>query len=91
MLYNSSPFNQRPHTHKHTQTLPQICKSWLRSNPMQVCKPCHFTLVEAVEPFKLLPMSISYIHESFEHLLRLWIGIWLHIHTVTTTGVSPDL
>jgi len=27
----------------------------------------------------------------FEHLKQLWIGIWQHIHTITTTDVSPDL
>jgi len=27
----------------------------------------------------------------FEHLKQLWMGIWQHIHTVTTTDVSPDL
>jgi len=27
----------------------------------------------------------------FEHLKQLWIGIWQHIHTITTTEVSPDL
>jgi hypothetical protein len=27
----------------------------------------------------------------FEHLKQLWIGIWQHIHTVTTTEVSPGL
>ena len=27
----------------------------------------------------------------FEHLKQLWVGIWQHIHTVTTTEVSPDL
>ena len=73
------------------QTLPQICESWLKSYLMQVCKPCHYTLVEAVEPFKLHPMSMSYIYEVFEHLLRLWMGIWLHTHTITTTDTSPDL
>jgi hypothetical protein len=50
---------------------------------MQVCKPCHYALVETVEPFKLHPMSMSYIYEVFEHLLRLWMGIWLHTHTVS--------
>jgi hypothetical protein len=63
----------------------------LKSYLMQVCKPCHYALVEAVEPFKLHPMSMSYIYEVFEHLLRLWMGIWLHTHTVTTTDTSPDL
>jgi hypothetical protein len=30
-------------------------------------------------------------YEVFEQLLRLWMDIWLHTHTVTTTDVSPDL
>jgi hypothetical protein len=34
---------------------------------------------------------MSYIHKVFEHLLRYWMGIWLHTHTVTTTAASPDL
>ncbi len=70
------------------QTLPQIWRGW---HLMQVCKSCHYTLVEAVEPFKLHPMSMSYMYEVFEHLLRLWMGIWLHNHTITTTDASPDL
>ena len=32
-----------------------------------------------------------YICKVFEHLKQLWMGIWQHIHTVTTTEVSPDL
>ncbi len=70
------------------QMLPQICESWLKSYLMQVCKPCHYI---AVEPYKLHPMSMSYLYEVFEHLLRLWMGIWLQTHTNTTTDVSPDL
>ncbi len=27
----------------------------------------------------------------FEHLKQLWMDIWQHIHTVTTTELSPDL
>ncbi len=73
------------------QTLCQICESWLKSYLMQVCKSCHYTLAEAVEPCKLHPMSMPYIYEMFECLLRLQMGIWLHIHIVTTTDASPDL
>ena len=58
---------------------------------MQRCKPCHYTLVEAVDSFKLHYMSMSYIYERFEYLLRYWMGMWLHIHIVTTTDTSPDL
>jgi hypothetical protein len=32
-----------------------------------------------------------YICKVFEHLKQLWMGIWQHTHTVTTTEVSPDL
>jgi len=34
---------------------------------------------------------MSYIYKAFEHLKQLWMGIWQHTHTVTTTEVSPDL
>ena len=42
-------------------------------------------------PFITGPTSMSYIYEEFEHHKQLWMGIWQHIHTVTTTEVSPDL
>jgi len=32
-----------------------------------------------------------YIYKVFEHLEQLWMGIWQHTHTVTTTEVSPVL
>ncbi len=54
-------------------------------------KLSQYAIFEAVEPFKLHPISISYIYYVFEHLTQLWMGIWQHIHTVTTTDVSPDL
>ena len=34
---------------------------------------------------------MTYIHKVFEHLKQLWMGIWQHTHTITTTEVSPDL
>jgi hypothetical protein len=34
---------------------------------------------------------MSYIYKVFEHLKQLWMGIRQHIHTITTTEVSPDL
>jgi len=34
---------------------------------------------------------MSYLYKVFEHLEQLWICTWQHIHTVTTTDVSPDL
>ncbi len=79
------------HTHTVTTTdassdLGKCLKSYL----MQVCKAYHYSLIESVEPFKLHPMSMAYLYEAIEHLLKLWMGIWLHTHTVTTTEASPD-
>jgi len=34
---------------------------------------------------------MSYIYKVFDVLKQLWMGIWQHTHTVTTTEVSPDL
>ena len=48
-------------------------------------------MVEAVEPFKLHPTSMSYLYTVFEHLQLLGVGIWLHTHSVIITGISPDL
>jgi len=48
-------------------------------------------MIDAVEPFKLHPIFMSYIYRVFEHLKQLQMGIWQHTHTVATTEVSPDL
>jgi hypothetical protein len=48
-------------------------------------------MVEVAEPFKLHPKCVSYIYNVFENLHLLWMDIWLHTHTITTTDISPDL
>jgi hypothetical protein len=48
-------------------------------------------LQSTIATLKLHPTSMSYIYKVFEHLKQLWMGIWQHIHTVTTTEVSPDV
>jgi hypothetical protein len=34
---------------------------------------------------------MSFLYEVFEQLQLLGMGIWMHIHSVTTTDISPDL
>ena len=52
----------------------------------------HYTITEAVEPFKLHLTSMSYVYKVCEHCKQLWMGIWQHNHTLTTiTDVLPDL
>ncbi len=70
-----------------------ICESWLKFYLIQVCKPCQYALVEAVEPFKLHLMSMSYIYEVFEHLLRFWMGYgftFTPLPPQTVTDASPE-
>jgi hypothetical protein len=79
--------------HNHTVTSIDASPDWGKFAeilPDASMEPCHYALVEAVEPFKLHPMSMAYIYEVFEYLLSLWMGIWLHTHTVTTTDASSD-
>ena len=80
--------------HTHSVFITDVSQIWERlpkSLVMQVCKPYHFAMVEAVEHFKLHITSMSYLYEVFEHLQLLCIDIWMHIHSVTTTDISPDL
>jgi hypothetical protein len=56
-----------------------------------VCKPYHYAIVEAVEPFELHSTFMSYKYEVFDHLQLLGMGIWLHTHSVIITDISPDL
>ncbi len=73
------------------QMFPQIWESWLKSGLIYASKLCHHTMVEVVEPFKLYPTSNSYTWKVFDLFQLLWMDIWLHHHTVTTTDASPDL
>jgi hypothetical protein len=80
------------HSHcYHHSCFSRFLESLLKFYLMQVCKPFHYALIEAVEPCKLHPNFMSYIYEVSECLLRLWMGIWIHTHTISTTDASPDL
>ena len=41
--------------------------------------------------FEALKSAPHLKDKMFEILKQLWMGIWQHTHTVTTTEVSPDL
>jgi hypothetical protein len=61
-----------------------IYLSWLKLLAMNECKWCHCAVVETVRPFKLHPTSMSYICKVYDHLLQLWVGMWMHPHTIAT-------
>ncbi len=39
-------------------------------------------MVEAPNPRRLHPTSISYVYKVFWHLDMLWMGLWLHPYTL---------
>ena len=40
-------------------------------------------MVEATNPHRLFPTSMSYIYTVFQHLDMPWMGIWVYPYTVT--------
>jgi hypothetical protein len=54
-----------------------------------VSKPCHFAMIGSREPFNCIQHPCY--TKVFQHLQMLWMGIWMHTHTFTTTDVIPDL
>ena len=56
----------------------------------EACKQCHYAMVEAVRPFKLDHIFMSYIYKVSEHLLLLWISIWIHLSTLTIANIDPQ-
>jgi len=76
--------------HIHTVTTTELCPDLGELAEIIDDVRSHYAILEAVEPFKLHPTSMSYICKVFEHLKQLWMGIWQHTHTVTTTEVFPD-
>ena len=36
-------------------------------------------------------IHVIHIYELFKHLQLLWMGTWIHTHTITTTDLFPDL
>ena len=47
-------------------------------------------MIEAVRPFKLDLIFMSYIYKVSEHLLLLWISIWIHLSTLTIANIDPQ-
>ena len=50
-------------------------------------------MIEAVRPFKLDHISMTYIYKVFGYLLLLWIGIWMDapFHPYHSRRSSPML
>jgi hypothetical protein len=45
-------------------------------------------MVEAPNPHRLFPTSMSYVYTVFQHLDMLWIGIWVYPYTVMPVQVG---
>jgi hypothetical protein len=41
--------------------------------------------------YKAVPNYTQNIYKVFDNLHMQWMGIWIHHHSVFTTGSSPDL
>ena len=82
---------QHTHTVTTTEVSPELGELTEIPDDVSVVMIPLCYIVDAVEPFKLHPTFMSYLNQVFEHLKQLWMGIWQHTHTVTTTEFPPDL
>jgi len=48
-------------------------ENWGEVEPERCCN----VMVEATNPHRLHPTSKSYVHKVFQHLAKLWMGIWV--------------
>ena len=44
-------------------------------------------MVEATNPHRLFPTSMSYVYTVFQHLYMPWMGIWVYPYTVMPVQV----
>jgi len=47
-------------------------------------------MVEATNPHRLHPTSMSYVYTVFQHLDMLWMGIWVYPYTITPVQGRGD-
>ncbi len=74
--------------------VPSFCLSFIVTYLLNVfhhgCSS-EFEEEECVSSCNIMSSALLLAQCHFEHLEQLWMGIWQHTHTVTTTEVSPDL
>jgi hypothetical protein len=73
----------------HSYTHPTWLRFW-GSGPFVESKWCHYVMVEADSPIKLLPTSILDIYKLFGHLDMLSMGIQYQPYTVIPTPRGSD-
>jgi hypothetical protein len=45
-------------------------------------------MVEATNPHRLFPTSMSYVYKVFQHLDMPWMGVWVYPYTVMPVQVE---
>jgi hypothetical protein len=47
-------------------------------------------MVEAANPQRLHPTTILDVSKVFEHLVMLWMGIWVHLYAFITCAGGDE-
>ena len=61
-----------------------VLENWGGAEPERCCN----VMLEAPNLHRLHPTSKSYIYKVFQHLAKLWMGIWVRPYTVTPVEVG---
>jgi hypothetical protein len=62
-------------------------ENWGGVEPERCCN----VMVEAPNPHRLHPTSKSYVYKVFQHLAKLWMGIWVRHYTVMPVEVGSGV
>ncbi len=81
----------------HHHTITTTCASLDLGSQLKSCitawqhKWCQGAVVEALTQHRIVLTYAPKIWNVFDKLHKLWIGIWIHHHTITTTCAGLDL
>jgi hypothetical protein len=66
-----------PYTVMLVQVRVDFKENWGGAEPERCCN----VIVKAPNPHRLHPTSKSYVYKVFQHLAKLWMGIWVRPYT----------
>jgi len=87
LLRCGGAYGGTPYTVTLVQVRVDFKENWGGAEPERCCN----VMVEAPNPHRLHPTSKSYVYKVFQHLAKLWMGIWVRPYTVMPVEVRSGV
>ncbi len=73
LLWCWGAYGGTPYTATQVQVRVDFKENWGGVEPERFCN----VMIEATNPHRLHPTSKSYVYKVFQHIAKLWMGIWV--------------